>query len=122
MVDDSIDNLELIDLWLKRARAEVKLTHSAAEALKELPIYNPDILLSDIGMPDMDGYELIAKVRNQTEPRIRDIKAIAVTAYAKDEERMQALQAGFQMHISKPISYQRLVSTISLLVKSNDLN
>jgi len=122
VVDDSIDNLELINLWLKRAKAEVKLTHSAAEALREFSNYEPDILLSDIGMPEMDGYELITHIRNQKEPKIRDVKAIAVTAYAKDEERTQALNAGFQRHISKPISYQRLISTISQLTKSNELN
>ncbi len=117
VVDDSPDILELISIWLKKAHADFKLTHSAAEALAELPKFKPDVLLSDIGMPEMDGYELIRRVRSSTEPSVRDVQAVALTAYAKDEERTKALQAGFQMHISKPISNDQLVSAISLLVR-----
>jgi signal transduction histidine kinase/CheY-like chemotaxis protein len=118
VVDDSPDILQLVNLWLKKAKADVQLTGSAAEALHELPRYKPDVILSDIGMPEMDGYEFISKVRSGTDPKLSKTQAVALTAYAKDEERTRALEAGFQMHISKPISNRQLVHAISQLLRT----
>jgi signal transduction histidine kinase/ActR/RegA family two-component response regulator len=118
VVDDSPDILQLVNLWLKKAKADVHLTGSAAEALHELPLYKPDVILSDIGMPEMDGYEFISKVRSGSDPKLSKTQAVALTAYAKDEERTKALQAGFQMHISKPISNRQLVHAISQLLRN----
>jgi signal transduction histidine kinase/AmiR/NasT family two-component response regulator len=120
VVDDSPDILELIKLWLKKANAEVKLTQSAAEALQELPRFRPDVLLSDIGMPGMDGYQLISKVRLLDDPALSQVRAVALTAYAKDEERTKALSAGFQLHISKPISNKQLIAAVSQLVRPSE--
>lgn len=117
VVDDSLDILQLINLWLKKAKAEVYLAHSGAEALKEIPHFKPDVVLSDIGMPSMDGYELIKRIKAL--PEGTGIKAIALTAFAKDEERNRAIESGFQMHISKPISSRQLISAISTLVSLN---
>ena len=117
VVDDSLDILQLINLWLRKANAQVQLASSAAEALKEIPRFKPDIVLSDIGMPTMDGYELIKRIK--TLPGGNVIKAVALTAYAKDEERTRAIEAGFQMHISKPISRDQLISAVSTLISLN---
>ncbi len=117
VVDDSPDILELISIWLRRANAEVRIANSAVEALQQIQHYKADILLSDIGMPEMDGYELIKSVRALPDSAVNQIKAIALTAYAKDEERTMALKAGFQLHISKPIANDRLISAIAQLMQ-----
>lgn len=116
VVDDSPDILRLINLWLGRADAEVRLTASGEEALTQLGVFKPHILLSDIGMPDMDGYQLISKVRSLPNGSFEQLPAVALTAYARNEERVRAIDAGFQMHISKPISSHQLVSAIAALV------
>ena len=77
--------------------------------------FAPDVLVSDIGMPASDGYDLIRRVRNLS-PGIRRIPAIAVTAYADSEDRIQALTAGYQLHLSKPIDPAFVASSISSLV------
>lgn len=115
VVDDSPDILQLIHLWLKKAEADVRLTHSAAEALQTIGSYQPHVLLSDIGMPDVDGYELISRIRNLSEKEGGAVPAVALTAYARDEERARALKAGFQLHISKPISSGQLISAVAQL-------
>ena len=115
VVDDSPDILQLIRLWLGKADAVVKLTSSANEALEALGSFGPDVLLSDIGMPDIDGYQFIAKVRGRPAAQGGRVPAVALTAYARDEERVRALDAGFQMHISKPISSQQLISAVAQL-------
>ncbi len=117
VVDDSPDILHLLRLWLGKAEAEVRLTSSAAGALHELSTFRPDVLLSDIGMPEMDGYQLISKIRSMPNGSVSDFPAVALTAYTRNEERLQAINAGFQMHISKPISSHQLVSAIATLVK-----
>jgi signal transduction histidine kinase/CheY-like chemotaxis protein len=114
VVDDSPDILKLISLWLGGAEAQVKLTESAQEALQEFHSFKPDVLLSDIGMPGMDGYQLISAVRSSSNG-FKNIPAVALTAYARDEERVRAIKAGFQLHISKPIERDQLVSAIASL-------
>ena len=119
VVDDSPDILQLIQVWLKKAEAEVKLANSAKEALETIGNYYPHVLLSDIGMPDIDGYQLIAKVRALSDSKVGNVPAVALTAYARDEERKRALNAGFQMHISKPISSGQLISAVAQLASGN---
>ena len=115
VVDDSADIRQLIELWLKKAKATVRLVGSGREGLTEISKFKPDLILSDIGMPEMDGYEFINHVRNQADATGRTIPAAALTAYAKDEERARAIDAGFQLHISKPISNERLIEAVSAL-------
>jgi signal transduction histidine kinase/CheY-like chemotaxis protein len=117
VVDDSPDILELIELWLAAERAEVRHASSAAEALKVFPEFKPKILLSDIGMPEMDGYQLINAVRKLPVEAGGHVLAGALTAYARDEEKSRALKAGFQIHISKPISNSDLIGAISALLQ-----
>jgi hypothetical protein len=93
----------------------VRSAASAAEALAALESSWPDVLVSDIGMPGSDGYELIARVREMEVLRGGKMPAIALTAYARESERQQALQAGFQMHLSKPVEVTKLIAGIANL-------
>jgi CheY-like chemotaxis protein len=116
VVDDEADARELLTTVLNQCRAEVLTASSAAEALSEIEKFNPHILVSDIGMPGTDGYELIRQVREleKAENR-RRIPAIALTAYARVEDRLRALSAGFQMHVPKPVEPAELAAAIASL-------
>ncbi|MBG1240344.1 response regulator [Nostoc sp. NZL] len=92
---------------------------SVGEALEALVRLKPDVLVSDIGMPDEDGYALIRKVRIREAPQGKKIPAVALTAFARDEECQLALQAGFQIHLSKPIEPDKLVTVVANLVKGS---
>ncbi|MEP0912568.1 PAS domain-containing protein [Leptolyngbya sp. GB1-A1] len=112
-VDDEIDNLELATFILKEAGASVVAVSSAPEALQVLAQAKPDILLLDIGMPQMDGYTLLRQVRTlEAEQGDRPIPAIALTAYAGEVDQQQALAAGFQQHIPKPVEPEVLLQAI----------
>jgi PAS domain S-box-containing protein len=104
LVDDDRDTLEMLDAVLLRCEAEVVTAASAAEALSEIERRRPDVLVSDIGMPETDGYELIKSVRaSEAERGGAAIPALALTAYAKTEDRVRALAAGYQVHLAKPV-------------------
>ncbi len=113
VVDDEADSRDLVSAILKRCGGKVKSCKSAAEALKVFRAWKPDILVSDIGMPVEDGYSLIQKLRKQRLKLAREIPAIALTAYATDDDRARALSAGFQVHIAKPIEPETLVKSIA---------
>jgi CheY-like chemotaxis protein/anti-sigma regulatory factor (Ser/Thr protein kinase) len=113
VVDDEADSRELVSTILTRCGGEVKACESAAVALKAFRIWKPDILVSDIGMPVEDGYALIEKLRKQRLKLAREIPAIALTAYATEDDRARALSAGFQMHVAKPIEPEKLVKSIA---------
>ncbi len=117
IVDDEPDTLELISTTLTQAGAAVTAVNSAAAAMAELRHHPPDILISDIGMPDTDGYELIKQVRTQTDAPTRELPAIALTAYAGESNRQQALAAGYQQHLTKPIEPSKLVAAIAHLAQ-----
>ena len=92
------------------------LAESGAEALRSSPRRTSNILISDIGMPDFDGYELIRKIRSTHAGATRNLPAIALTAYARADDRQRALLAGFQMHVSKPVEPRELVAGIASLL------
>jgi PAS domain S-box-containing protein len=115
IVDDELDTLGMLGVILENNSAEVKSAASAAEALEVISNWKPDILVSDIGMPGENGYELIRKVRAMTPERGGQIPAVALTAYARDEDRKLALSAGYQMHIAKPFQPDELLLIISNL-------
>jgi CheY-like chemotaxis protein len=122
VVDDEADARDLISIILTQSGAEVKAVASAAEALRELTEWRPDALVSDIGMPGEDGYTLIRRLRAM-EAQLggrRMIPAIALTAYARGQERLQALAAGYQAHLSKPAKLTDLVLTIKDLTRPID--
>lgn len=115
VVDDDDDTREFLIALLEDEGAMVRSAASVAGALNALESYWPDLLLSDIGMPEADGYELIARVREMERLRGGKMPAIALTAYAREEERQQALEAGFQMHLSKPVELTKLIAAIANL-------
>ncbi|MBW4417936.1 MAG: response regulator [Myxacorys californica WJT36-NPBG1] len=114
-VDDDADSLALITFILEQAGAEVTAVTSAVEALNALRQVKPDLLVSDLGMPDQDGFSLIRQIRALPAERGGRIPAIALTAYAKEEDRRQALLSGFQTHIPKPVSPEELVVVVANL-------
>ncbi|MEH2422124.1 MAG: ATP-binding protein [Nostoc sp.] len=119
VVDDNADTRELIAFILEQSGAQVTAVSSVSEALKALARLSPDVLVSDIGMPDEDGYSLIRKLRAQEALGGEKIPAVALTAFARDEERRLALQAGFQVHVSKPIEPEELVTVVANLAKGS---
>jgi signal transduction histidine kinase/DNA-binding response OmpR family regulator len=113
VVDDDADTRDLVTTILTRCGSEVRCSSSAAEALTAFQEWNPDLLVSDIGMPEEDGYGLIRRLRELKSKRAKQIPALALTAYATDQDRTLALSAGFQVHLAKPIEPESLVSSIA---------
>lgn len=114
VVDDESDSRELVAFVLEQAGARVTSVSSGIEALQAVELAVPDLIVSDIGMPEMDGYMLLRQVRTNGQGQ-QDIPAIALTAYAGEFDRQQALQAGFQQHLPKPIEPEKLISAICTL-------
>ncbi|MEW6495655.1 MAG: ATP-binding protein [Cyanobacteriota bacterium] len=121
VVDDCVDTLELIGFILEQCKVQVTTATSAGEAFNAIAKLKPDVLISDIGMPEEDGYSLIARVRNLEPGQVTQIPAIALTAFAREEERNRALNAGFQMHISKPVELAQLVTAVANLAGRTQL-
>jgi CheY-like chemotaxis protein len=117
LVDDDAESIVPLQMLLEREKAEVVKVFSAEEALAKLIEQPFHVLVSDIGMPEMDGYDLIAKIRQLTSEQNAFLPAIALTAYASNEDRRRALSAGFQMHFSKPFDFDELLSAIIQLYK-----
>jgi PAS domain S-box-containing protein len=113
VVDDEPDNLNLLDFVLTKEGAIVTTVTSPVEALTIIAENPPDILISDIGMPEMDGYELLQQVRALPNQQNQPIKAIALTAFAQQEDREKTINAGFQAYLSKPINLVDLVTAIA---------
>ena len=118
LVDDNADGRELLTTALREYGARVKAVASATAALDALADENfmPDVLVSDVGMPGLNGYDLIRQLRSSTSPRWRQLPALAVTAYANPEDRIRALVAGYQAHLPKPIDPAVVATSISTLV------
>jgi CheY-like chemotaxis protein len=95
----------------------VTTAQSAEEALRHLDRDPPNVLVADLGMPHIDGLQLIAQVRRHRNPAVRRLPAAALTAYARSDDRVRALRAGFQVHLAKPIDPAELVTTIATLAK-----
>jgi CheY-like chemotaxis protein len=112
VLDDRSDDRELLAVILRGQDAEVRLAASAADGLEVLRSWKPDVLVSDIEMPDEDGYTFLRKVRDMADPLVAAIPAIAVTAHARMEDRQRAIGAGYEYHISKPIDRMRLIDAV----------
>ncbi|GAB4234591.1 MAG: hypothetical protein Kow00121_62340 [Elainellaceae cyanobacterium] len=119
-VDDDNDIRELIAFILQQAGAEVRVVASATDALQQLEAFSPDLLISDIGMPDTDGYMLLRQIRSLSLGQDKMPPAIALTAYAGEVDRQQAIAAGFQMHLAKPIEPEKLLNAITRLLRGNN--
>jgi PAS domain S-box-containing protein len=113
VVDDEPDARELLARVLGDCRATVLAAASAVEALKIVSAERPHVLVSDIGMPEVDGYELLRRVRALGEEGGGRIPAIALTAFARSEDRTRALQRGFQVHVAKPVEPAELAATVA---------
>jgi PAS domain S-box-containing protein len=116
VIDDEPDTLEMLKYGLGECGAEVTLAGSAAEGFEKLTASPPDVLISDIGMPDEDGYTLIRRVRALAAGEGGRVPAVALTAYARTEDRLQALRAGYHMHVPKPVEMTELVAVLASLV------
>ena len=115
VVDDEGDARALLKRVLEDRAASVRTAGSAAEALRLFQAERPDVLVSDIGMPEEDGYTLIRRVRALEADQGSDVPAIAVTAYARSEDRLTAILAGFQMHVAKPVEATELLTLVASL-------
>jgi PAS domain S-box-containing protein len=119
-VDDELDTREMVKAVLEQYGADVITAGSAREAFEALPGFQPDVLVSDIGMPEEDGYSLIRKVRALKSEEGGKTPAVALTGYVRVEERMRALEAGYQMFVPKPVEADELVTMIANLVGRMD--
>jgi PAS domain S-box-containing protein len=119
-VDDERDARGLLREILEAAGAEVWTAGSAKQALTVLTHFVPDVIIADIGMPDVDGLEFIRRVRRELTGAARDVPAAALTAYARAQDRITALASGFQMHITKPVDPAELVVAVSALAQGTE--
>ncbi|HEY9906084.1 MAG TPA: PAS domain S-box protein [Thermosynechococcaceae cyanobacterium] len=117
VVDDEADMRDLAEFILVQHGAQVRVATSAAEAVTALSQFVPDVLLCDIGMPEVDGYGLIRQIREWLPEKGGMIPAIALTAYAGEYNQQQALKAGFQRHVAKPVEPEILIRAIVTLVR-----
>lgn len=115
VLDDEIDSLEMLKAVLEQEGAQVTTASSGAKALRMLAESQYDLLISDIGMPDMDGYTFMRNVRTLPPQHNREVPAIALTAYVGEINQRQALAAGFQTHLAKPVDPQQLLDAIATL-------
>ena len=113
LVDDDSDTLTLMATALSKRQANVTAVSSAGEAIQAITRKRPDVLVSDIAMPDEDGYGLIEKVRLLENGQTQNIPAVAITAYAKEEDRERALSSGFQIYLAKPVELTELISVVA---------
>jgi CheY-like chemotaxis protein len=116
-IDDEEDALTLLRVVLETAGAEVETVASPLRALERIEAFRPDVVVLDLGMPEMDGFELIKRIRASTKPAVRNVPAAALTAFARSEDRTKALRSGFEMHLAKPVDPGELVASVSRLVR-----
>ncbi len=119
VVDDDSDSRELLEFILERAGAEVRTAKSAADALAAFSQYETHLVLSDIGMPQGDGYSLIRDIRTHASAKKRRIPVIALTAFARSEDRTRALVEGFNLHMAKPVEPAELIETVARLASQH---
>jgi PAS domain S-box-containing protein len=117
VIDDEADALEMLRVMFTQLGADVKVSSSAQEGLGILKQWAPEVLVSDIGMPNEDGYSLIRQVRELEPERGGKVPAIALTGYSRPEDGSRLLSAGYQAHLSKPVEMAELVNTIASLAR-----
>jgi CheY-like chemotaxis protein len=119
VVDDEPDARELVAYVLESCGMEVRLAGSAAEALGVLVTFTPTVVISDIGMPEEDGYFLIRAIRTLPAENVKNVPAIALTAFARNEDRTKALVEGFNVHMAKPVEPSALVNAVVDLARAS---
>ncbi len=120
VVDDEHDTREVLSVMLSRYGAEVRAAGSVAEGLESFSQWKPDVLVSDIGMPEEDGYSLIRKIRALPKDDGADTPAIALTAFASVQDKDRAMEAGFHRHLSKPVEPVELAKTVARILGRSD--
>lgn len=121
LVDDDVDTLEFLDFLLQDYGAQVRATVSAREALEVFLEWEPHVLVSDIGMPEVDGYMLIRKIRTMPSGQSEQLQAIALTAYAGELNHQQIVEAGFNRHVTKPLDPDDFLALIAAVVKESKI-
>jgi PAS domain S-box-containing protein len=116
-IDDEADALTLLRVVLEAAGAEVTTLSSPLAALDRIAEIRPDVLVIDLGMPEMDGFELMTRIRHSTDAAVRSTPAAALTAFARSEDRTRALRSGFEMHLAKPVDPGELVASVATLAR-----
>ena len=116
-VDDDRDALQLLRVVLETAGADVVTFASPVEGIERVADINPHALVVDVGMPQMDGFDFIRRIRSSPERSVRDIPAAALTAFARSDDRTRALESGFEMHLAKPVDPGELVAAVATLVR-----
>ena len=116
-IDDEEDALTLLRVVLETAGADVTTLSSSVTALERIENAKPHVLVVDLGMPEMDGFELIRRIRESTNLAIRNLPAAALTAFARSEDRTKALRSGFEMHLAKPVDPGELVASVATLAR-----
>jgi CheY-like chemotaxis protein len=116
LVDDDCDAMMPLQIILETREAEVSCVSSVSDALEKLSADKFNLLVSDIGMPEMDGYDLITALRKMDESSNHDIPAIALTAYASTQDKRRALMSGFQHHFAKPLDFEQFLATVNSLI------
>jgi PAS domain S-box-containing protein len=116
-VDDEPDALMLLRVVLEAAGADVVTVSSPVNAVEQIRDAHPHAVVIDIGMPEMDGFELINRIRASPDEHVREVHAVALTAFARSDDRTRALRSGFELHLSKPVDPAELVASISTLVR-----
>ena len=116
-IDDEEDALTLLRVVLEAAGAEVTTFNSPALAAEHIAEVKPHVLVVDLGMPEMDGFELISRIRKSPNPSVRHLPAAALTAFARSEDRTKALRSGFEMHLAKPVDPGELVAAVAMLAR-----
>jgi CheY-like chemotaxis protein len=119
LVEDEPDARELIAILLEGSGATVEAVDSVSNALQRLPLFIPDVLVSDIGLPRESGYDLVRQIRAMTSD-INKIPAIALTAFATENDRKMSFSAGFQAHLAKPVEPSVLLKTIETLTSDRN--
>jgi hypothetical protein len=117
VVDDNVDGRTLTSMVLTQAGASVKAAASVRDALQMLKVERPDVLVSDIGLPEEDGYGLIRRIREHEAEYGGFLPAVALTGYARAEDRARILAAGFQAHVPKPVDPIELAAAIATITQ-----
>jgi CheY-like chemotaxis protein len=116
-IDDEEDALTLLRVVLESAGAQVATVSDPTGAMACIEKVKPQVLVIDLGMPAIDGFELIARLRAASNPDVSDVPAVALTAFARSEDRTRALRAGFEMHLAKPVDPGELVQSVASLAR-----
>ena len=119
VVDDVSDSKDLLEMYLKQKNIKVKAVDSARNALKTIKDFQPDLIISDIYMPEEDGYWLIEQLNQLNASLRKKLPAIAITAAARDEDREKVIAAGYDDYLSKPFLFEDLNTTIAQVMKKN---